>query len=312
MTTEPNQTRIRWHLVEGRRPLEVGTELQVRHVGGSVYLGYPGTVVLPGEPLCDNELADGQLVKVVSVSEDGTEAEVAPVSTRIEEVRMSKNDKPDLWGTDDGGVLHGDPDEAVEAELDGRDPPLPPYVTVHGWAPVGLTMKHGDILERTVEDLAGEHEWEDGDLVEPSQRMINAEKELVEAFLADYRPTLCQIVPDHEIEVNVADWVRENAPDWLEENPDLLSVTAESARGISIDHLGLPTHIRDALRRLRIYDVGQVLDNYDRLVTEEFPRIMLASISDLDPGVGPADISKLDEALKRIGVDVGHDRVEVP
>ena len=204
MTTEPNQTRIRWYLVEGRRPLEVGTELQVRHVGGSVYLGYPGTVVSPGEPHYGNELADGQVVKVVWVSEDGTEAEVA---------RMSDKDKPDLWGTEQGGALHRDPDEAVEAELDGRDPPLPPYVTVHSWAPVGLTMKHGDILERIIEDLADEHEWEDGDPVEPSQRMIDAEKELVEAFLADYRPTLCQIVPGHEIEVNVADWVRENAPD---------------------------------------------------------------------------------------------------
>ena len=183
---------------------------------------------------------------------------------------------------------------------------------VHGWAPVGLAMKHGGILERITEDLADEHEWEDGDPVEPSQRMIDAEKELVEAFLADYRPTLCRIVPGHRIEVNVAVWVRENAPDWLQENPDLLSITAESARCISIDHIGLPTHIRDALRRLRIYDVGQVLDNYDRLVTEEFPRIMRASISDLDPGVGLADISKLDEALKRIGVDAGHDRVEVP
>ena len=176
MTTEPNQTRIRWHLVEGRRPLEVGAELQVHHFCDSVHLGYPGTIVLPGAPLCDNELADGQIVKVVSVSEDGTEAEVAPVSTRIEVARMSESDKPDLWGTDDGGVLHGDPDEAVEAELDGRDPPLPPFLTIHGWAPVGLTMKHGDILERIIEDLADSHEWGEGDPIEPSQRMIDAEQ----------------------------------------------------------------------------------------------------------------------------------------
>lgn len=215
---------------------------------------------------------------------------------------MSDSDKPDLWGTEDGGHLHSDPDEVVEAELDGSEPPLPPFLTVHGWAPEGLAMKHGDILARMMEDLADEHEWHEGDPVEASQRMIDAEKELVDAFQADYHPTLCRIVPGHEVEVNVADWVRENAPDWLDENPDLLLVTAESARGISIDHIGLPPNIRKALRRLQIYDVGQVRDNYDRLVTQEFPRIMLASISDLDPGVGPADISKMDEALKRIGV----------
>ena len=281
MTTEPNQTRIRWHLVEGRRPLEVGTELQVRHVGDSVYLGYPGTVVSPGEPHCGNELADGQIVKVVSVSEDGTEAEVTPVSTRIEEVRMSKSDKPDMWGTDDGGVLHGDPDEAVEAELDGRDPPLPPILTIHAWAPVGLAMKHGDILERITEDLAGEYEWEEGDPVEPSQRMIDAEKELVEAFLADYRPTLCQIVPGHRIEVNVADWVRENAPDWLEENPDLLSVTAESARGINIDHIGLDVSTRNVLRSGLILDVGTLRDKWDQIRYERILRISGDQLADI-------------------------------
>ena len=272
MTTEPNQTRIRWHLVEGRRLLEVGTELQVRHVGGSVYLGYPGTVVSPGEPHYGNELADGQVVKVVWVSEDGTEAEVA---------RMSDKDKPDLWGTEQGGALHRDPDEAVEAELDGRDPPLPPILTIHAWAPVGLAMKHGDILERITEDLAGEYEWEEGDPVEPSQRMIDAEKELVEAFLADYRPTLCQIVPCHEIEVNVADWVRENAPDWLEENPDLLSVTAESARGISIDHIGLDVSTRDVLLRGHILDVGTLRDKWDQIRYERILRISGDQLADI-------------------------------
>ena len=304
MTTEPNQTRIRWHLVEGRRPLEAGAELQVRHVGDSVYLGYPGTVVSPGEPLCGNKLADGQIVKVVWVSEDGTEAEVTPVSTRIEMARMSDSDKPDLWGTEQGGVLHRDPDEAVEADLDGHDLPLPPFLTVHGWTPVGLALEHGDLLRRLMEDLAGEHEWEDGDPVEPSQRMVDAEKELVEAFLADYRPTLCQIVPGHEIEVNVADWVRENAPDWLEENPDLLTITAESARGISVDHLGLPARVRNALRRIRIYDVGQVLDNYGHL--GYLPGEMLDF-----PGIGEELFGELNEALERIGVDVSRARAGV-
>lgn len=210
---------------------------------------------------------------------------------------MNDNDEPNLWGTEDSNQAHSDPDEAVEAELDGRDPPLPPFLTVHGWAPVRIGMKHGDILDRIMEDLAGDCQWEDGDPIEPSQRMIDAEKELVDAFLADYHPTLCRIVPGHEIEVNVADWVRENAPDWLEENPDLLTITAESARGISVDHLGLPARVRNALHGIRIYDVGQVLDNYGHL--GYLPGEMLDF-----PGIGEELFGELNEALERIGVDV--------
>ena len=207
---------------------------------------------------------------------------------------MNDNDRPDLWGTEAGGRLHQDPDEVLEAELDGLDAPLPPFLTVHGWAPVGLALKHGDLLARLMEDLAGDHEWDEGDPIEPSQRMIDAEKELVDAFQADYRPTLCQIVAGHDIEVNVADWIRENAPSWLEENPDLLTITAESARSISIYHLGLPTQVRDDLRRLRMYDVGQVLDNYERLEIE-MPWVS---------AIGAAAVDKLSEALERIGLPV--------
>ena len=135
--------------------------------------------------------------------------------------------------------------------------------------------------------------------------MIDAEKGLVDAFLADYCPSLCLIAPGHEIEVDVGDWVRENAPDWLEESPDLLLITTESARGINIDHLGLPTDVRNALRRLRIYNVGQVLDNYGHLGYG--PDEMLDF-----PGIGEESICEVNEALERIGVQVGQDRVGAP
>lgn len=102
---------------------------------------------------------------------------------------MSDNDKPELWGAEQCSMLQRDPDEAIEAELDGWEPPLPPFLIVHGWAPTRLGMKHGDILDRITEDLAGDHQHEDSDPIEPSRRMIDAEKELVDALLADYRPT---------------------------------------------------------------------------------------------------------------------------
>lgn len=78
MTTKQIQTRIRWHQVEGRRPLEVGTELQVHHFAEDVHLGYPGSCVLLGEPISGEDLDDDQIVRVVEVSDDGTEAEVIP------------------------------------------------------------------------------------------------------------------------------------------------------------------------------------------------------------------------------------------
>ena len=214
---------------------------------------------------------------------------------------MSSNDKPDLWGSERCTMVRRDPDEAIEAELDGRDPPLPPFLLIHGWEPARLGMKHGDILDRVMEDLAGDYEWEHGDPIEPSQRMIDAEKELVDAFQADYSPTSCRIVPGHDIEVNVADWIREHAPGWLDENPDLLVITDESARDISIDHIGLSALVRYALHRLGIHSVGQVLDSYSHLGYEP------GELLDF-PGLGDAYFRELNGALERIGVSVPRDR----
>ena len=144
---------------------------------------------------------------------------------------VNNKDTPELWGIEHCSVLYRDPDEATEAALDGWDLPLPPFLTVHGWAPARLDMRPGDILDRIMEDLAGEHQTQDGDPIAPSQRMIDAEKVLVDAFLADYGPMPWRIVPGRDIEVNVADWVRENAPNWIDENSDLLAITASrSAR----------------------------------------------------------------------------------
>ena len=146
---------------------------------------------------------------------------------------VSDNAKPELWATEHSSVLYDSPDAATEAALDGWELPLPRFLTVHGWAPARLGMRHGDILDRIMEDIASEHQTQDGDLIAPSQRMIDAEKRLVDAFLADYHPMPWQIVPGHDIEVNVADWIREKAPGWIEENPNLLAIPAAESLDIS-------------------------------------------------------------------------------
>ena len=78
----PRQTLIRWHDADGRRPLEVGTVLQVHHFDDAVHLSYPGSCVLRGEPLIGYDLARCRIVKVVEVSDDGTEVEVRPTMRR--------------------------------------------------------------------------------------------------------------------------------------------------------------------------------------------------------------------------------------
>ena len=78
--TAPRQTRIRWH--DRRRPLAIGTVLQVHDFDDAVYLGRPGSRALPGESLIGDNLTGCRLVKVLEVSDDGTEAEVRPTSSR--------------------------------------------------------------------------------------------------------------------------------------------------------------------------------------------------------------------------------------
>ena len=82
--TAPRQTLIRWH---GHRPLEVGTELRVNrtdHLDGRIQirLGHPGSSLLLGEPLIGHDLANCRMVRVVEVSNDGTEAEVRPTFSK--------------------------------------------------------------------------------------------------------------------------------------------------------------------------------------------------------------------------------------
>lgn len=78
--TAPRQTGIRWH--DRRQPLAVGTVLEVHHFDEIVQLGFPGSPVLSGEPLLGYDLARTRMVKVVEVSNGGTEAEVRPTLTR--------------------------------------------------------------------------------------------------------------------------------------------------------------------------------------------------------------------------------------
>lgn len=90
----PRQTLIRWH---GHRPPKVGAELRVQrtdHFDGRVQvrLGYPGSSLLLGEPLIGHDLANCQMVRVVKVSGDGTEAEVRPTLSKRTDKSVRRKD----------------------------------------------------------------------------------------------------------------------------------------------------------------------------------------------------------------------------
>lgn len=144
-------------------------------------------------------------------------AEAIALGTR-RRMLMSEKRKAVYWGApDEERLIHDDMDEAIEAIFDEWPDPLTGMVTVCGYARMEVSAHYLDaesILEDILERLDEEYGNPDGDRSEATPPMLDAAKALVAAIKAEYVPWACEEVERHEIDM--AAWIREHRPDWLE------------------------------------------------------------------------------------------------
>jgi hypothetical protein len=137
--------------------------------------------------------------------------------------------EPEFWDCQDSEVLdHTDKDDAIEYFLDGwlsgkmtKDEvlkALPETTEVKGYAKMKVNYRESwlspleDVLERLDEEYG---DPSGGDYSKPTDRMKAAEKEFLKVIVEEYEPWMCEEVCKEEI--NTLEWVRENRPDWLED-----------------------------------------------------------------------------------------------
>jgi len=125
------------------------------------------------------------------------------------------------WGFEDDEELQNDPDDVMEYWLDSCHPTpldeLPETVTILEYGPRTIDTDDSDaVLERYLEGLDEEYGNPERDGDTPTPAMKAAAAAFVAAVNAEYEVWQC--VPTGRSEtVNVLQWVKENAPEWLEE-----------------------------------------------------------------------------------------------
>ncbi len=122
-----------------------------------------------------------------------------------------------FWGTgDEEQLTHTDQDDAIEGILDMGE--LSGTLEICGYARMELPGAESlcdHVLEHILEGLDEEHSDPEGSYSEPTDNMKEAAKVFVTAVLSEYTSWACEIVERKTIDV--AAWVKENRPDWLEE-----------------------------------------------------------------------------------------------
>ena len=131
---------------------------------------------------------------------------------------MSETDRKIVfWGDkEDEHLIHTDMDDAIESILDDiKD--LPETVEVCGFARRELISKgtSNHVLEHLLEHLDQEYADPDGSYSDPTKGMIEASDTFVAAVLKEYKVWACDLIKRET--VNVQSWIKENRPDWLEE-----------------------------------------------------------------------------------------------
>ena len=113
---------------------------------------------------------------------------------------------------------HRDRDEAISCYLDDIEPEhWPETVTVTAYAPMELPSNVQawlSPLDDMLETMDEEYGNPEGDATEPSATLREAERVFVEAVVAEYHVWMHEDISTEE--VNVAEWVAQNEPQWLE------------------------------------------------------------------------------------------------
>jgi hypothetical protein len=134
------------------------------------------------------------------------------------------NPKIEYWDcSEDAELLTWDnPNTAIEMHLDQvpKDE-WPEKITVFGFA--RETLKLSNESARVLEQLLGSLDEVYGNpekATTETEGMKKAAEEFVQKVAAEYQVWSCKRVTSEEI--NVMEWVKEHAPGWLTENPQLL------------------------------------------------------------------------------------------
>jgi hypothetical protein len=124
-----------------------------------------------------------------------------------------------FWGLEDEEYLSCYTlDEVMERIFDECYPdPFPEKVTVCGYAreKIDPSILEDSLIGHALEYLDEEYGDPDGGYTEPTENMKKAERTFIEAILKEYESWTCKAVCKEEI--IVADWIKKNHPEWLEE-----------------------------------------------------------------------------------------------
>jgi len=132
----------------------------------------------------------------------------------IDYVRSGQYGKePVFWGSPDNERLeYSDEDEAIEGILDNMNDPLPETITICGFARMEISTLYLHPLEDCLDTLDEEYGDPEEEPTQSTETMKKAERVFLDIIKMEYTPWMCEEVCRKEIDV--ADWVKENRPDW--------------------------------------------------------------------------------------------------
>lgn len=129
--------------------------------------------------------------------------------------------KIEFWGLeDDEQLIHTEMDDAIESILDGVDAvdALPKTIEVCGFihSEPNAKSEAAKILAQLLENLDKDYGDPGGAFTKATDGMKRAAKVFVITVLEEYTVWACELVKRETI--NVREWIKENRPDWLEED----------------------------------------------------------------------------------------------
>ena len=139
--------------------------------------------------------------------------------------------------TDDKGREYGDeylkddPDEVIQDHLEGT--PATTWdrvVIIAGYKRMPIFWAGYHPLEEIVERLDDEYGHEECEFVASEELVATAEK-MLELLKEEYVGWGCEEVIGQRQQYDLVDWVRENEPDWIEEDEDVAAFVNKGCDG---------------------------------------------------------------------------------
>lgn len=139
-----------------------------------------------------------------------------------------------LWSTgDEERLIYESADEAIEYYIDDCHPmPIKDIgeVTVYEYKPMDVEkyLSAKNLVEDLLESLEDDYGDPDGDGTKPTERMIEAAEQFIKVIEHEYVPWAMEKTGE-SVTVDAYEWVKKNAPDWLEEDDEEGSLDIEKS-----------------------------------------------------------------------------------